>query len=107
SLASKMVCEYGMSESLGPVTYKKPDSEIFLGRDIAHDRKFSEHTAQEIDREVKSILTAAFDRVKSLLEKNRDKLEKLARALIEKEILNADEVNTLLGLVQAPGPAQA
>lgn len=98
SLASRMVCEFGMSESLGPVTYKKPESEVFLGRDLAHDRGFSENTAQEIDREVKTILTGALNRVKNLLERNRDKLEALAKALIEKEILNADEVNLILGL---------
>jgi len=70
-----------------------------LGRDIAHDRGFSETTAQEIDKEVKRILTSAMDHVKNLLEKNRDKLEKLAAALTEKELLNAEEVDRL---VEAP-----
>jgi cell division protease FtsH len=106
SLASKMVCEFGMSDKLGPVTYKKPESEIFLGRDLAHDRGFSEHTAQEIDGEVKSILTTALGKVKDLLEKNRDKLDTLAKALTEKEILNAEEVNSLLGLPTG-APVQA
>lgn len=98
SIASKMVCEFGMSDEIGPIAYKKPEGEVFMGRDLAHDRGFSEHTAQEIDREVKNILTASLSRVKQLLESNRDKLEKLARALTEKEILNGDEVNALLGL---------
>jgi cell division protease FtsH len=98
SIASKMVCEFGMSDEIGPIAYKKPEGEVFMGRDLAHDRGFSEHTAQEIDREVKNILTASLARVKQLLEGNRDKLEKLARALTEKEMLNGDEVNALLGL---------
>jgi cell division protease FtsH len=80
------------------VTYKKGESEVFLGRDLNSDRGYSEHTAQEIDSEVKKILTNALDHVRSLLEKNRDKLETLAKALMEKEILNADEVNQVLGL---------
>ncbi len=101
SLANKMVCEYGMSDSMGPVTYRKPEGEVFLGRDIGHDRGFSETTAQQIDGEVKRILTGALDKVKDLLEKNRDKLDMLAAALTEKEMLNGDEINTLLGLPAA------
>lgn len=105
SLANKMVCEYGMSDSVGPITYKKPESEVFLGRDLGHERGFSEHTAQQIDTEVKKILTSALEKVKDLLEKNRDKLEKLAKALSEKEMLNGDEINSLLGLPPAATPA--
>lgn len=105
SLATKMVCEFGMSDALGPITYKKPDSEVFLGRDIASDRGYSERTAQEIDAEVKKLLTQAMTHVKDLLQKNRDKLEALAKALMEKEILNADEVNKLLGFPTSPGTA--
>jgi cell division protease FtsH len=101
SLASKMVCEYGMSDSMGPVTYKKAESEVFLGRDIGHDRGFSEETSRQIDQEVKKLLTTAMEQVKSLLEKNRDKLDALAKALTEKEILNSDDVNSLLGLPAA------
>lgn len=98
SLAMKMVCEFGMSEAIGPVTYKKPESEVFLGRDIGNDRAYSEKTAQEIDAEVKNILTKALNDVKSLLSKNKDKLETLAKALYDKENLNGEEVNQLLGL---------
>ncbi|MCG3205250.1 MAG: ATP-dependent zinc metalloprotease FtsH [Elusimicrobia bacterium] len=101
NLASKMVCEYGMSDSVGPVTYKKPEAEVFMGRDMGHERGFSEQTAQQIDGEVKRILTTAFEKVKDLLEKNRDKLETLAAALTEKENLNGDEINSLLGLPAA------
>lgn len=98
NLANKMVCEYGMSDSVGPVTYKKPEAEVFMGRDMGHERGFSEHTAQQIDGEVKRILTSAYEKVKDLLEKNREKLNTLAAALTEKEVLNGDEINTLLGL---------
>jgi cell division protease FtsH len=97
-LASKMVCEYGMSDIMGPMTYKKPESEVFLGRDIGHDRPYSEHTAQQIDIEVKRILSSALEKVKDLLEKNRDKLENLAKSLNEKEMLNENEINAVLGL---------
>jgi len=107
ALASKMVCEYGMSDLLGPVTYKKPESEVFLGRDLNSDRGFSDHTAEAIDREVKGILTSAMEHVKALLEKNVDKLKTLAKALMEKEILNADEVNQLLGLPSAESASLA
>ncbi|MBV9079485.1 MAG: ATP-dependent zinc metalloprotease FtsH, partial [Elusimicrobia bacterium] len=98
NIANKMVTEFGMSDDIGPIAYKKPEGEVFMGRDLAHDRGFSEHTAQEIDREVKKILTGALEKVKALLQTNRDKLERLANALTEKEMLNADEVNALLGL---------
>ncbi|MCB4757262.1 MAG: ATP-dependent zinc metalloprotease FtsH [Elusimicrobia bacterium] len=98
SLANRMVCEFGMSEAMGPVTYRKPEHEVFLGRDIASDRGYSEKTAQEIDKEVKDLLTKAFGHVKDLLSKNRDKLDAMAKALIEKEILTSEEVNRILGL---------
>jgi cell division protease FtsH len=101
SLASKMVCEFGMSDAVGPITYKKPESEVFLGRDINNDRGFSEDTARQIDHEVKRILTTSYEKVRDLLDKNRDKLELLAKKLMEKEVLNADEVNNLLGLTPA------
>jgi len=102
-LANKLVAEFGMSEKLGPVIYKKSDSEVFLGRDMGHDRGFSEHTAQEIDMEVKKILITALAKVKKLIEANREKLENLANALFEKEKLNADEVSALVGM--SPGPS--
>ncbi len=105
ALANKMICEFGMSDKLGTVTYKKPEAEVFLGRDLAHDRGYSEKTAQDIDQEVKDMLSSAFNKVKDLLEKNRDKLNALAKALIEKEILNADEVSQVIGLPPAETPA--
>ncbi len=100
SIANKMVCEFGMSD-VGLVTYKKPESEVFVGRDISSDRGFSESTAQEIDREVKKILNDSLAKVKTLLEANRETLDRMAKALTEKENLNADEVNAFLGLPAA------
>jgi cell division protease FtsH len=97
-LASKMVCEFGMSDIMGPMTYKKPEGEVFLGRDIGNDRGYSESTAQQIDTEIKRILSSAMEKVKDLLEKNRDKLERLAKSLTEKEMLNGDEINAALDL---------
>ncbi len=107
SLANKMVCEFGMSEVVGPITYKKPESEIFLGRDIGNERGFSEHTAEVIDKEVKNLLTTALDKVRILLKENRDKLNALANALVEKEILNSDEVDRLTGFGPTDTPVPA
>ena len=101
-LASKMVCEFGMSDIMGPMTYKKPEAEVFLGRDLGSERGYSENTAQQIDTEIKRILSSAMDKVKDLLEKNRDKLERLAKSLTEKEMLNDAEINAALEL---PVPA--
>jgi len=107
SLANRMVREYGMSEEIGPITYQKPESEVFLGRDIVNDRGFSEDTAMRIDQEVKKILTGALDKVKNLLTKNRNKLEQLAKALSEKEMLTGEEITKLLGLPPIASQAPA
>ena len=95
-LARKMVCEWGMSEKLGPVTFGKKEEEIFLGREIAQHRDFSEKTAQEIDAEVRRIISEAEDKVESLLSGSMDKLHRLAEALLEREILDGEEIDLLL-----------
>ncbi len=95
-IARKMVCEWGMSEKLGPLTFGKKDEEIFLGREIATHRDFSERTAQEIDEEVKRIVRKAEKRVEELLSKNIDKLHRLAEALLEREILDGEEIDLIL-----------
>ncbi len=95
-LARKMVCEWGMSDKLGPVTFGKKEEEIFLGREIAQHRDFSEKTAQEIDAEVRRIISEAEDKVESLLSGNMDKLHRLAEALLEREILDGEEIDLLL-----------
>jgi cell division protease FtsH len=97
--AVRMVTEYGMSEKLGPLTLRKREEEIFLGRDIMQREKlYSEKTAQLIDEEVRNIIKEAETRAAALLKNNKQLLEKLAETLIEKEILEGEEVNRLLGL---------
>jgi cell division protease FtsH len=95
-IARKMVCEWGMSEVLGPLTFGKKEEEIFLGREIAKHRDYSEQTAIEIDREVRRIVTEAADRAQQMLAENLDKLRRLAEALLEKEILDGEEIDRVL-----------
>jgi cell division protease FtsH len=95
-LARKMVCEWGMSEKLGPLTFGKKEEEIFLGREIAKHRDYSEMTAQEIDEEVKRIVEEAEKKAVHLLSGNLDKLHLLAEALLEKEILDGEEIDKIL-----------
>ncbi len=95
-LARKMVCEWGMSEKLGPLTFGKKDEEIFLGREIATRRDFSDQVALEIDLEVKRLVTENYDRAKRLLTENMASLKGLAEALLEKEVLDASEIDNIL-----------
>ncbi|MDR0719329.1 MAG: ATP-dependent zinc metalloprotease FtsH [Treponema sp.] len=97
SMARRMVCEWGMNEEVGPVTYGQEDEPIFLGKEIARHKDYSEDTARSIDKAVKKILDETRALVEEILEKNRDKLEKLAEALISQETLIDDEVRSLLG----------
>jgi cell division protease FtsH len=95
-LARKMVCEWGMSDRLGPLTYGEKQEEIFLGREIGMHRDYSETTAREIDEEVKRIVDAAETRAESIVKKNLAKLRILAQTLLEKEILSGDEIDVIL-----------
>ncbi len=95
-LARKMVCEWGMSERLGPLTFGKKEEQIFLGREIATHRDYSEHTAQEIDKEVRRIVEEAEEKATELLGANLDKLHLLATALLEREILDGEEIDKIL-----------
>jgi cell division protease FtsH len=95
-LARKMVCEWGMSERLGPLTFGKKEEQIFLGREIATHRDYSEYTAQEIDQEVRRIVEEAEQKTTELLSANLDKLHLLANALLEKEILDGEEIDKIL-----------
>ncbi len=95
-LARKMVCEWGMSDRLGPVTFGKKGEEIFLGREIAQHRDYSEKTAQLIDEEVKRFVVTAAEDVEKLLADNIDKLHALANALLEREILDGEEIDRIL-----------
>jgi cell division protease FtsH len=96
-LARRMVMSWGMSDKLGPVSYKLSDDDPFLGREMHQQRQFSEHTMEMIDGEVARILREASDRAHSLLQQNRGLLEKLAAALIEREALDEAEIAVILG----------
>jgi cell division protease FtsH len=95
-IARKMVCEWGMSEVLGPLTFGKKEEEIFLGREISKHRDYSEQTAIEIDREVRTIVSDAADRAQKILADNVDKLRRLAEVLLEREILDGEEIDRVL-----------
>ncbi len=97
SMARRMVTKWGMSERLGPVSYKLSDDDPFLGRELQQARHFSEHTLQIIDEEVASILHDSADRAMDILSKNRDKLDKLAQALIEQEEISDKDIRELIG----------
>ncbi len=94
-IARKMVCQWGMSD-LGPVTFGERDDLIFLGKELAMHKNFSEKTAELIDAEVKKIINRNFDRTKELLEKHRDKLIDVAKALLEKEVLTSEELEEII-----------
>ncbi len=95
-LARKMVCEWGMSEKLGPLTFGKKNEEIFLGREIATHRDFSEQVAIEIDHEVKRLVTENYERAKRMLTEHMGILKALAKALLEKEVLDAPEIDQII-----------
>jgi cell division protease FtsH len=95
-LARKMVCEFGMSERLGPVTLGRKAGPIFLGRDIVEDRNYSEAVANEIDREVRRIVEECYERAKRLLQENRHLLDAIANRLLEKETIDGEELDELL-----------
>ncbi|MEK6561389.1 MAG: ATP-dependent zinc metalloprotease FtsH [Nitrospirota bacterium] len=97
-LARKMVCEWGMSEKLGPLTFGKKQEEIFLGREITQHRDYSEQTAIMIDEEVKRLVLENYDRAKKLLKDNINSLKALAEALLEKEVLDGPEIDEILRL---------
>ncbi|MGE4055947.1 MAG: ATP-dependent zinc metalloprotease FtsH [Vicinamibacterales bacterium] len=94
-LARRMVCEWGMSDALGPLTFGKKEEQIFLGREIAQHQDYSEDTALKIDHEVKQFVTTNYERTHSLLSQNREKLEKMAEALLAREVLDAEQVRRL------------
>src|SRR3989338_3733290 len=97
-LAQRMVCDYGMSKRLGRVAFGKRDEEVFLGRDIFRSKDYSENTAVMIDEEVRRIIEDCYTRAKGILEANLDKLRKLADRLLEKEVLDSEEVKEIMGI---------
>ncbi len=105
-LARKMVCEWGMSDKLGMVEYGDHEEHVFLGRDLGRDRAYSEATAQEIDREVKKLCDDAYNRALQLITTHRDKLEIIAKALLEFETLDGAQVKDIVqtGTMKNPPP---
>jgi cell division protease FtsH len=96
-LARRMVTEWGMSEKLGPLTFGKKDEQIFLGREIAKHKDYSEKIAEEIDEEVRNLVTGAYEESKKLLAENYDLLESFARALLEKETIDGHDIDRMIG----------
>ena len=95
-IARKMVCEWGMSEKLGPISFGKKDQEIFLGREIAQHRDYSESIAQEIDKEVRAIVTNAQKLAEKIVDENIDTLHRLAKALLAHEILDGEQIERVM-----------
>ncbi len=112
-MARRMVCEWGMSESIGPLTYGKKEEQVFLGRDFAQSQDYSEGTAISIDQEIKKIVTDNYERARELLSSHKEELLRIAEELLIREVLDADQVTRLAkGLPideplsdPAPGPA--
>jgi cell division protease FtsH len=96
-----------MSDSLGPLSFGKKEDQIFLGREIAQHRDYSEQTAQKIDEEVRSIVTNAYVKTSGLIKENLEALHRLAGALLEKETLDAKQIDEILLRVSKPAPTPA
>jgi cell division protease FtsH len=97
-IARSMICVYGMSEKLGTLALGQDHQAHFLGRDLLEQREYSEETARDIDLEVKALVDRCYQRARKVLTEHRDKLEILAKRLIEKEVIDIDEARTLLGM---------
>jgi cell division protease FtsH len=102
-LARRMVCEWGMSEKLGPMTFGKKEEEIFLGRDFTQKADYSRSTAVEIDAEVRRIILESYHRAKDLLKTNLRLLHKVAEKLLEKEVLDGSEIDAIVRAFGADG----
>lgn len=111
TLARKMVCEWGMSDIMGPLSYGKKEEQIFLGREFTTHKDYSEETAKMIDAEVTAIVSTSYEKSKKLLQDNIDSLNKIASELLEKEVLNMTELDAIIGtnsmekkLITSPAP---
>ncbi len=96
SLARKMVCEWGMSDEIGPVAFQKQNDEVFLGRDFGHVREYSESTAQKIDQAIEKIVKDTYNKTKQLITENIECLHRLAQELLERETLDAKDIDEIL-----------
>ncbi|MBO4632690.1 MAG: cell division protein FtsH, partial [Lentisphaeria bacterium] len=106
-IAHAMVCRFGMSEKLGPVRYGERSEHIYLGRDITRNEGYSEETAREIDMEIKRLVSSAKEHAARILTEQRERLDKLANALLEKETMDAVEIRSLLNLPQSDAQQEA
>ncbi|PNU21571.1 cell division protein FtsH [Geothermobacter hydrogeniphilus] len=96
AIARKMVCEWGMSDTLGPLTFGEKEGEVFLGRDMGHIKNYSEDTARQIDEEIQAIVTSNYQRTRQILEDHKAELNRVAEALLERENLDAGELKDLV-----------
>jgi cell division protease FtsH len=95
-MARKMICEWGMSETLGPVSFNDNPDEVFLGRELVHHKNFSEETSRLIDSEVKKVVIEAFEKSRRIIQGNRTILDEIANALLERETINGEELERLI-----------
>ena len=95
-LARKMVCEWGMSKAIGPLTFGRKDEEVFLGRDFQQHKDYSEETANRIDQEIKRIVTENYDRARAILEGKKSELLRVAEELLTREVLSGDQVRQIV-----------
>lgn len=95
-LARKMVCEWGMGSTMGPLTFGQKEEQIFLGKEFARHKDYSEQTAVDIDREIRTIVTDYYEKAKNIIQENKDAVERIAEALLERETLDAIEINLLI-----------
>jgi cell division protease FtsH len=105
-----MVCEWGMSDKLGPMTFGKKEEQIFLGRDFTQLQDYSDHTAVEIDAEVRLIIRQSYEEARELLSTNLEVLHKVAEALLEREVLDGAEIDQIMrmyGSSNGTGPITA
>ena len=96
ALARKMVCEWGMSEKMGPLAFGQKEEQIFLGRELARHKDYSERTAQDIDEEIKQIVDNSYDSARKIIEENIDLLHNLADSLLEREALDGDQIDKII-----------
>ena len=106
-LARKMVCEWGMSESIGPLTFGRKEEQIFLGRDFAQHQEYSEETANTIDREIKRIVTENYDRARSILEEKKKALLQIAEELLTREVLTGAQILRIVSGLPLEEPVEA
>ncbi|MCK4437039.1 ATP-dependent zinc metalloprotease FtsH, partial [bacterium] len=102
--ARKMVCEFGMSKKLGPITFREREERLFLGRDLTREKHYSEKIALDIDSEIRTIVDECYHRAESLLKENRKKLDKLAETLKSREVLGGEEVKKIVGMEKPRKP---